>query len=235
MGSKYFSKKLKNSLKRENANVTRPYTIQGATNTHRSLIESFTKTDFDTYDHYYKKWGHPGKKRPDLVIAMEIAGITGPAYELAKLRLVNSYDHQKVWQSIRYRWTNIYSFQQTRTNSNQEAVWTKLARGVVRRMKDIPRVHSDEWGNNAVELLVLCFKQKFESQTGLCAISKVPLVLAIGANIENKCSIDRIDSTQPYTNENIQLVAHWANVMKMDTSVDQFLERINLIHKANYA
>lgn len=235
MGSKPFSKEFRNSLKRENANTPRPYTIQGATTTHRSLIESFTKKDFDTYDHYYKKWGHPGTKRADLVTALEIASITGPVYELAKLRLANSYDHQKIWQSIRYRWTNIYSFQQTRTNSTQKAVWIKLARGVVRRMKDIPRLHSDEWGTDAVELLVLCFKQKFESQTGLCAISKVPLVLAIGSNIENKCSIDRIDSAKPYTKENIQLVAHWANVMKMDTSFDQFLERINLIHKANYA
>lgn len=235
MGSKPFSKELRKSLKRNNPNKPRTYTMQCVTNIHGDLIESFTKDVFDLYDSYYTKWGSPGRKRQALLTAMEIDNITGPALELARLRVDNIYNHQKVWQSIRYRWTDIYSFRQTRTNENQDAVWLRLARGVISRMKDIPRVSSNEWGDNPAESLVVCFKQKFESQNKLCAISKVALELAIGNGVENKCSVDRIDSSKPYTKENIQLVAYWANTMKLDSSMDQFLERIKLIYQANYA
>ena len=239
MGSKPLSVETRQSLKRKKAISTRTYTLDSSVSTvYKTLIESFTKTDFETYEYYYKKWGSPGRKRPALIEAMENRQVAGPPLELAKLRLDSSYTHQKVWQCIRYRWTNLYSYHQTRVNSTQDAVWAKLARGVFSRMQEFPRLHSSEWGNTKDEViksLVICFKQKFDSQDNLCAISKVPLELAIGTDVGNKCSIDRIDSAKPYTEKNIHLVTFWANVMKLDTPLDQFLERINLIHKANYA
>ena len=216
----------------------RPYSIEGATNTHRHLIESFTKKDFDTYDLYYHKWGSSGRKRPALVAAMERDEVVGPAFELAKLRVESALDHQKVWQSIKYRWTNIYSYHQKRVNSTEDAVWKKLARGVIGRMRDYPRLYYSGWGNTneeIVEALVKCFKEKYKLQKGLCAISKVSLEIAIGSEVENKCSVDRIDSSKPYTKRNIQLVVFWTNVMKLDTSTEKFLERIGIIYKANHA
>ena len=239
MGAKPLSAETLRSLRRKNANSTRAYTLNGSVTTvYKTLIDSFTKSDFETYEYYYKKWGSPGRKCPALVEAMEKRQVLGPPLELAKLRLENAYTHQKVWQCIRYRWTNLYSYRQTRINLNQDSVWIKLARGVFNRMQEIPRLHSSEWGNTkdeVIESLVICFKQKFEKQNKLCAISKVPLELAIGPDVENKCSIDRIDSAKPYTKKNIQLVAFWANVMKLDAPLDQFLERIEIIHKANHA
>lgn len=238
MGYKPLSQAVKNSLKTKKAREMRGYSIDGATNTHRQLIESFTKKDFDTYDQFYHKWGSPGRKRPELVAAMERAEISGPPLELAKLRVNDAYDHQKVWQSIKYRWTDIYTYHQQRINSTEDSVWKKLARGVIVRMRDYPRLHHSNWGSTDEEIvnaLVDCFKEKFKTQNGLCAISKVPLEIAIGSDVENKCSIDRIDSSKPYTKRNIQLVAFWANVMKLDTSLEQFLERIDIIYKANHA
>ena len=231
--------KVRNSLRRKKSIVTRQYTLEGSTTAiHKTLIESFTKIDFETYEYYYHKWGNPGHKRPKLVAVMEAQQVSGPPLELARLRLINAYDHQKVWQSIRYRWTDLYSYHRHQTNLNQDAVWKKLARGVFSRMQEFPRMHSSEWGDTRgkiIESLVAFFKQKFESQNKLCAISNVPLEIAIGVDVENKCSIDRIDSSKPYTKNNIQLVAYWANVMKLDTPLNQFLERVALIHKANDA
>lgn len=239
MGSKPLSVETRRAMQRKKANSIRDYTLDGSVTTvYKTLIDSFTKSDFETYEYYYKKWGSPGRKRPALVEAMEKRQVFGPPFELAKLRLESAYTHQKVWQCIRYRWTNLYSYHQTRINSNQDSVWVKLARSVFSRMQEVPRLHSSEWGNTKDEViksLVICFKKKFDSQDKLCAISKVPLELAIGTDVENKCSIDRIDSSKPYTKKNIQLVAFWANVMKLDTPLDQFLERIELIHKANHA
>jgi hypothetical protein len=239
MGHKPLPTVVRNSLRRKTAISTREYKLSGGTNTiHKMLIESFTKIDFETYERYYHKWGNPGHKRPKLVAVMEAQQVSGPPLELARLRLINAYEHQKVWQCIRYRWTNLYSYHQQKVNSTEDAVWKKLARGVIRRMKDIPRLHSPEWGSTNEEItesLVVYFKQQFEKQNKLCAISNVPLDIAIGADVENKCSIDRIDSLKPYTENNIQLVAFWANVMKLDTSMDQFLDRVNLIYQANRA
>jgi len=238
MGYKPLSQEVKNSLKTKKVKTVRRYSIEGATTTYRSLIESFTKKDFDTYDSYYRKWGRPGTKRPDLVAAMERDEVLGPPLELAKLRADSAYDHQKVWQSIRYRWTEIYSYHQQRINSTEDAVWKKLARGVLGRMREYPRLRHNEWGNTDKEIidsLVKFFKEKYKTQNGVCAISKVPLQLAVGTDVENKCSIDRIDSSKPYTKKNIQLVAFWANVMKLDTSLKQFLKRVEIIYKANHA
>jgi hypothetical protein len=238
MGHKPLTTAVRNSLRRKKSIATRKYTLEGSTaSVHTLLIESFSKLDFETYEYYYHKWGSPGRKRQALVDVMETRQIIGPALELAKLRVANLYEHQKVWQCIRYRWSDLYSYNQQRINSTQDAVWNKLARGVASRMQDIPRMHSPKWGSTkqeVIESLVICFKQKFETQNGLCAISQVPLAIEIGSDVENKCSIDRIDSLKPYTEKNIQLVAFWANVMKFDTPMDQFLSRVNLIYQANH-
>jgi hypothetical protein len=45
----------------------------------------------------------------------------------------------------------------------------------------------------------------------------------------NKLSIDRIDSKRGYTQDNIQLVCCWVNLMKLDVSIDVFKERCRLI------
>jgi len=237
MGSTPLSQQVRKLLKRKTPIKTRSYNLENsASNKYKDLIESFTKSDFDTYENYYKKWGRSGAPRADLVRAMETRSVEGVVLELARVRLNNVLDHQKIWQCLRYRWTNIQSYHQTKTNSIPDAVWKKLARGVISRMNEFPRMHSSEWGDNKEkmsDLLVKCFKQKFRDQNGLCALSKVPLDIAIGADIENKCSIDRIDSSKPYTYKNIQLVTFWANVMKFDVPMKVFLKRVSLIHQAS--
>lgn len=54
-------------------------------------------------------------------------------------------------------------------------------------------------------------------QNGLCAISNIPMTYIFNnGRIPTNLSVDRIDSSKPYTKENIQLVCMAVNQMKSD-------------------
>lgn len=71
---------------------------------------------------------------------------------------------------------------------------------------------------------------KFVSQNGLCAISGESLCFSV-----KNCtaSLDRIDNSKHYSVDNIQWVHKTINVMRMDLSVDEFIEWCKKV--ANYA
>ena len=67
----------------------------------------------------------------------------------------------------------------------------------------------------------------YESQGGLCAYTKLPL-LAIGNQL-NTMSLDRVDSSKNYTEDNIQLVCVAINRMKLNHAEDQFIQLCRLV------
>lgn len=71
-----------------------------------------------------------------------------------------------------------------------------------------------------------------KKQTGLCAITKVPLTFTKGlGHAPTNASIDRIDPTKGYIKDNIQLVAYRVNIMKSNLSIDELVAWCALIVK----
>ncbi len=70
----------------------------------------------------------------------------------------------------------------------------------------------------------------FNSQQGLCAITKLPLTLK--PHQPSTLSIDRIDSNGGYTNNNVQLVCTSINIAKSNFTMSQFTEWLNVMAKS---
>jgi hypothetical protein len=96
-----------------------------------------------------------------------------------------------------------------------------IARGVRQRA----RKSGIKCNINAEFLKVL-----LERQGGLCAISGIPLSFIKGqGHIPTNASVDRIDSAEGYTKDNVQLVAHQVNTMKSNLSIDQLMDWCKLV------
>lgn len=75
---------------------------------------------------------------------------------------------------------------------------------------------------------------QFVKQDKKCSLSNIPLVLLESKrkeNIEQTASLDRIDSTKPYTKDNIQWVHKDINRMKNNYQEIDFLNYIKLIYE----
>ena len=89
----------------------------------------------------------------------------------------------------------------------------------------------------AEELLPIDLLTIWKKQNGKCAITNVDLLLPNDINYKSvnnnyKASIDRINSSKPYTLDNIQFLSATMNYLKMDMSddgVDEFIEIIKNI------
>jgi hypothetical protein len=69
-------------------------------------------------------------------------------------------------------------------------------------------------------------------QNHKCAISGLPIEIKIGrANLETTASLDRIDNTKPYTEDNVQFLHKHVNYMKWTHSQDYFLDICRIIIK----
>jgi hypothetical protein len=72
----------------------------------------------------------------------------------------------------------------------------------------------------------------FEKQNGKCAYSGIELQHSRSKKKNNNvASIDRIDSSKPYTKDNIQWVNAIINTMKWNHSEEEFLNLIKMIAK----
>lgn len=73
----------------------------------------------------------------------------------------------------------------------------------------------------------------YDSQEGLCAITKVPMTNSSGkGKLQTNISIDRIDSSLGYTEGNIQLVCTMVNKMKSDSTKEEFEFWIRALYKS---
>jgi hypothetical protein len=86
--------------------------------------------------------------------------------------------------------------------------------GESRQRKNLPGEHTITYSD---------LIEKYVSQNGLCFYSGRPLVIALRSESENSLSIDRIDSTQNYTKDNIVLCCSIINIMKLNHSKEIFL------------
>lgn len=85
-------------------------------------------------------------------------------------------------------------------------------------LKELLR-HPDRTALDIDYLLLLLDKQQ-----GRCALTGELLTFQRGhGNIRSNASIDRIDSSQGYSVENVQLVCRVANIMKNDMTLEEFL------------
>ena len=85
--------------------------------------------------------------------------------------------------------------------------------------------------NIKVEITAEEAYQKFLGQNGLCAISGVKITFPPTTNKRKlgTASLDRKDSTKPYTKDNIQWVHKIINKMKMDLSEETFSEWCKIV------
>lgn len=78
--------------------------------------------------------------------------------------------------------------------------------------------------------------EMWENQKGKCKITNVDLVLHHEPNYKTisnnyKASIDRIDSSKPYSIENIQFVSYSINNLKHTMTDDEVYEFLNIVKK----
>ena len=74
----------------------------------------------------------------------------------------------------------------------------------------------------------------YESQNGLCALTGVPMTWeTLSGKVATNISIDRVDSTIGYEEQNIQLVCRIVNIMKNNLSLNEFIGWCRLVEQNN--
>jgi hypothetical protein len=77
-------------------------------------------------------------------------------------------------------------------------------------------------GKYAVTVTAKDLRALWDLQNGVCALSGVPMTYTKGSGrVPTNLSMDRIDSTLPYTAGNVQLVCYQANLMKSELSIEE--------------
>lgn len=87
--------------------------------------------------------------------------------------------------------------------------------------------------NLLFDLTIENLYNKFLEQNKLCAISGVPIKFKINYKDEQTASLDRIDSSKPYTIDNIQWVHKKVNTMKWNIAQNEFIEWCKIIASKN--
>ena len=197
-------------------------------NDYRTLIESFTKDEYQTYE----KLCHGHKRVASMLKYCGHRGIVGPILELATIRSQDLKLHQKLIQVLRYRWTNVYDANKAKLNETPHMFWNKMAGAIQRRCREENMELHPTWeGPKGKELLIDFLIVQYENQKGLCAISQEPMTLTTGTRRTNanKCSPDRKNSNKGYTPSNLWFVTWWANSMKMDMPMITFWKRVDTL------
>lgn len=234
MGHKYLSHSVKKELRRNSKKQTRSYS-SCTVSEYRSLVESFTKDDYELYEKCLRAWGGPGRKKEFLLEKLDSKGIIGPVRDIAEIRVSDLIIHQKVKQMIRWRWTDTSEYKKQRLNKqikvDPDRFWKDMGKRVlskqVRELKKVNQYWTDERG---FDRLVSFLKELYKSQNGKCAVTGLPMELDIGNKNENKCSLDRINSNRGYFPGNVHLTVWWVNRMKFDLSQDDFYKKVNIIY-----
>ncbi len=92
---------------------------------------------------------------------------------------------------------------------------------------------------NRKESLSLDFLENmYSKQKGLCAISGEEMTHILdNGKYPTNISIDRIDSSLGYSEDNVQLVCHRVNLMKTDGTLEELIDwcdKIHMYHINNY-
>lgn len=98
---------------------------------------------------------------------------------------------------------------------------TILPKTKMRRIHKAAIHRGIEW-----KLTASYLEELYKKQTGLCALSGLPMSLDYG---KHSISIDRIDSAQGYLEGNVQFVIKEVNFMKQDLQLETFKHYCKLI------
>jgi hypothetical protein len=192
------------------------------------FVESITHNDFMALEKWMRSFttgGCPKKKDVELA-KLEIKNLPEKLHEYAWMRFDDYNKFRKIYQQIQYRWNDIQQ-NNYKKKFNEEFKWRQLANGILNRQtkKEVEK----EWTQDK-SLLIEYLKMLYEKQNKICPLSKQPMV--IERNSPNSPSVDRIDSTKGYIKGNIQITCVWANRMKFDLPIDEFIDKIEILHKS---
>ena len=88
--------------------------------------------------------------------------------------------------------------------------------------------------NDRKHLSINFLKNVYEAQNGLCALTSVPMTWeTLNGRVATNISMDRVDSSIGYEEQNIQLVCRIVNIMKHDLSVNEFVGWCKLVEQNN--
>ena len=91
--------------------------------------------------------------------------------------------------------------------------------------------------NIAYDLDSIFLMDLYNSQNGLCAITKKQMIIRTArhdVNFPYVISVDRIDSTLGYTRDNVQLTCAGVNLMKNTMTMTQFIDFCGAVWENNH-
>lgn len=119
--------------------------------------------------------------------------------------------------------TNCYSCRTIANNQKRKGTKVKENNPAWKGYKDIPgKIFSKlkrgaKHRNLCFEITIEDIQEQFEKQNKSCAFSGISLIFG------HTASVDRIDSREGYTKDNIQIVHKQLNMIKRDTPNDEFI------------
>jgi len=99
----------------------------------------------------------------------------------------------------------------------------------------LKRMKNRKKGIKKCDISLQDLEEVWNNQNGLCAYTKLPLILATHSDLKkdipkwNLASVDRIDSNKGYEKNNIQFVSRIINYAKNDMSHEEMIEFLSLI------
>ena len=117
----------------------------------------------------------------------------------------------------------------------QERSKTRLNNNLSERVGRVVRNAKQRANKDGLEFSITyksCI-ELFNSQDGKCALSGEPLELFGDRYLSNLMSLDRIDSTLGYTQDNVQWVCVKYNMMKAHANLKEFIEMCRKIVEYN--
>ena len=217
--------------KLESLNRSRPKEIRNRAGgvlkpEHKKLADSFSKKDWDLYTYHCRRLGTPGRKANVMYEKILEDGIGGNVLAAAKLRAENTRYHVLFKQHLDRRWSDKEEYYYNKHNT-EENFWKAMAKGIQAR-KDLHKVDSYWCNESDRDRLIKYLQYIFKKQNGLCAISGIPMTTL--RRDEYMASPDRISSKNGYVRGNIWLTCWWVNKMKLDLEMDDFKQKIKILH-----
>ena len=92
----------------------------------------------------------------------------------------------------------------------------------------------DRNAGNSIDFGIEYLFELWNNQKGVCAVSGIPMTYILySGKIRTNVSIDRKDSMKGYSRDNIQLVCHIINLMKLDMSMGEMLYYCSAVLNTN--
>ena len=128
----------------------------------------------------------------------------------------------------------------------QSKPWAKVCYDCFKQQRQTPRPFLQHWlttlncdkkRHDNIDLDVDFLLRLLASQNGECALTGVPLTFnRYSANKHRwlnptNCSVDRIDNSKPYSQDNVRLVACIVNIMRGSLSDDELIKWCNRLIK----